>query len=244
MQRGDLLLGDGRRRGSRTGGGGGNERQPDEGQEGDDHRDHELGPDAHRIDHVLRGKGQAGRLGGDEFVAVVPNGPSQAFINSLARRLIAEISAPYHVGSSQIQIGASVGIASGPGDGAQSDDLIRHADLALYAAKQAGRGLYRFYDPAMGATAEYRRSLEMDLRSALTNGQIRLVYQPFFDLQTNRLAGFEALLRWDHPETRAYVDRRVAEGKKRLEVIRCHKLFLARRIWRLLTKSTRTLAST
>jgi diguanylate cyclase (GGDEF)-like protein/PAS domain S-box-containing protein len=155
---------------------------------------------AQRIDHVLKDKGQAGRLGGDEFVIVVPNGPSRAFITSLARRLIAEISAPYHVGSSQIQIGASIGLATGPEDGATSADLIRHADLALYAAKQAGRGLYRFYEAAMGATAEVRRSLELDLRDALAQDQLRIVYQAFFDLQTNCLAGFEALLRWDHPE--------------------------------------------
>jgi diguanylate cyclase (GGDEF)-like protein len=153
-----------------------------------------------RIDHVIGGEGQAGRLGGDEFVVILPFGPSQAFSVSMASRLIAELSAPYHIGGSQIQIGASVGLATGPDDGARSEDLIRHADLALYAAKQAGRGTYRFYDTAMGASAEFRRSLEVDLRIALANRQLRLVYQPFFDLQKSSLAGFEALLRWSHPK--------------------------------------------
>jgi diguanylate cyclase (GGDEF)-like protein len=154
---------------------------------------------ARRIDHVIQGKGQAGRLGGDEFVVILPDSPGEAISTSTASRLIEELSAPYRIGGSQIQIGASVGLANGPDDGARGEDLIRHADLALYAAKQAGRGTYRFYDKVMGASAEFRRSLEMDLRLALTNGQLGLAYQPFFDLNRNSLVGFEALLRWSHP---------------------------------------------
>src|SRR3546814_2940616 len=103
------------------------------------------------------------------------------------------------VGDSQIIIGASIGIATGPHEGATSDDLLRHADLALYAAKQAGRGAYRFYEASMRTAAETRRSLEMDLRGALASDQLAVVYQPIFDVQQDRLAGFEALMRWNHP---------------------------------------------
>src|SRR3546814_4703212 len=87
------------------------------------------------------------------------------------------------VGDSQIIIGASIGIATGPHEGATSDDLLRHADLALYAAKQAGRGAYRFYEASMRTAAETRRSLEMDLRGALASDQLAVVYQPIFDVQ-------------------------------------------------------------
>src|SRR3546814_5350631 len=90
------------------------------------------------------------------------------------------------VGDSQIIIGASIGIATGPHEGATSDDLLRHADLALYAAKQAGRGAYRFYEASMRTAAETRRSLEMDLRGALASDQLAVVYQPIFDVQQDR----------------------------------------------------------
>ena len=154
---------------------------------------------ARRIDNVVKGSGQAGRLGGDEFVVVFPSSPSRSVSGAMASRLIAEVSAPYHIEGSQIQIGASVGLATGPDDGCKSEDLIRHADFALYAAKQEGRGTHRFYDRAMGESAEFRRSLELDLQQALANGELRLLYQPFFDIKKNTLAGFEALLRWRHP---------------------------------------------
>jgi diguanylate cyclase (GGDEF)-like protein len=155
---------------------------------------------ARRIDRVVRGKGQAARLGGDEFVAVLADGPSAALSSSIASQIIDELSAPFHIAGSHIQIGASVGLATAPSDGATSEDLLRHADLALYAAKKEGRGTYRVYDKAMGVTAEFRRSLEVDLGFALREGQLRLLYQPFMDLEKNTLAGFEALLRWNHPK--------------------------------------------
>src|SRR3546814_2615308 len=98
---------------------------------------------------VIKDKGRAGRLGGDEFVVVITETANRTAISNLAARLISDLSAPYMVGDSQIIIGASIGIATGPHEGATSDDLLRHADLALYAAKQAGRGAYRFYEASI-----------------------------------------------------------------------------------------------
>jgi len=154
---------------------------------------------ARRIEFVVKGQGRAGRLGGDEFVVALQDSPKRETVEWLAGRLIAELSAPYHIGRSKIQIGASIGLATSPEHGLTSGDLIRHADLALYRSKEAGRGKYHFYDASLGATAENRRSLEVDLREALARDELRLEYQPIFELESGRVAGFEALLRWAHP---------------------------------------------
>src|SRR3546814_13639075 len=97
------------------------------------------------------------------------------------------------VGDSQIIIGASIGIATGPHEGATSDDLLRHADLALYAAKQAGRGAYRFYEASLRTAAETRRSLEMDLPGALASGPLAVVVQPIFASSRKRRLGEEGI---------------------------------------------------
>jgi diguanylate cyclase (GGDEF)-like protein/PAS domain S-box-containing protein len=154
---------------------------------------------ARRIEHVIKDGGRAGRLGGDEFVVALPNGLDRASLSRLAKRLIAELSAPYHIGPSKIQIGASIGLATAPEDGKTSDELIGHADLAIYAAKQQGRGTFCFYEAQLSETAQTRQSLEIDLREALANGELELAYQPIFDLRDDSLTGFEALLRWNHP---------------------------------------------
>jgi predicted signal transduction protein with EAL and GGDEF domain len=101
-----------------------------------------------------------------------------------------------------VVIGASVGIAMAPDDGVTSEAIIRNADLALYAAKDRGRGVYHFYDAELHSDAEERRQLEHDLRDALTHGGLELYYQPSVALSQQKITGFEALLRWNHP-TRA-----------------------------------------
>lgn len=154
---------------------------------------------ARRIEYVVKGQGRAGRLGGDEFVVALQDTSKKVVVERLAARLIAELSAPYHIGRSKIQIGASIGLATAPEHGLTSGDLIRHADLALYRSKEAGRGKYHFYETSLGETAENRRSLEVDLREALARDELRLVYQPIFELESGMVAGFEALLRWAHP---------------------------------------------
>ena len=97
-------------------------------------------------------------------------------------------------------IGTSVGIAVGPTDGQTPDELIRNADLALYRAKDDGRGTYRFFGPEMDAQMQVRRAMEHDLRKALIAGEFALHYQPIVNLESNEICGVEALMRWQHPE--------------------------------------------
>ena len=154
---------------------------------------------AQRMAAVIAGEGQVGRLGGDEFEAVLPGVDEEGRLAALAERLIDEVSAPYVIRGHTISIGASVGIAiSRPGK-TLADALIKEADLALYAAKGAGRGTHRFFEAAMRAQESERQILEKGLRSAIAAGQLKLVFQPVMDAATGNLAGFEAFVRWIHP---------------------------------------------
>jgi predicted signal transduction protein with EAL and GGDEF domain len=118
----------------------------------------------------------------------------------LAGRLIELLDAPFEVAGHQIVIGTSIGIAYAPQDGMDPDQLLKCADLALYRAKVDGRGIYRLFHAEMDARMQVRRRLELDLRQALKVGQLVLFYQPLIDLNAGVVAGFEALLRWRHPE--------------------------------------------
>jgi predicted signal transduction protein with EAL and GGDEF domain len=119
---------------------------------------------------------------------------------SLAQRIIAAIGEPYDIDGHHVVVGTSVGIAIGPLDGLSPDELIRNADLALYRAKGDGRGIFRFFEPEMDAQMQARRALESDLRNALAAGQFELFYQPVVHLKSEEISGFEALIRWHHPE--------------------------------------------
>ena len=140
------------------------------------------------------------RTGGDEFaiLQVAISQPSDA--TSLACRVIEAVREPYDIDGHQVNIGTSVGIAVGPADGMTSDQLMRNADLALNRAKGDGRLTYRFFEPAMDAQMQARRAMEYDLRKALTAGQFELHYQPVVNLGRNEVSGFEALIRWRHPQ--------------------------------------------
>ncbi len=118
---------------------------------------------------------------------------------TLAEAIIHEISKPYMVEGAHISIGASIGIAIAPDDGATADALVRNVDLALYAAKADGKGVHRFYEPEMHASAKDRRLLEMDLRKVMSESGLHLVYQPVVDAESEAIVGFEALARWNHP---------------------------------------------
>ena len=155
---------------------------------------------ARRLEEAVAGWGRVGRLGGDEFAIVISNGRDCHDIGKLADMVIVAISAPYQIGEARLEIGASVGIARGPDDGDDDLTLMRSADLALYSAKDAGRGTYCFYQPDMLAAAQANRLLEADVRSALASGQLSLVYQPIVDAMSGRVVAREALLRWQHPE--------------------------------------------
>jgi diguanylate cyclase (GGDEF)-like protein len=138
------------------------------------------------------------RLGGDEFALLMRPVENVADAAKVADRIIKAIGAPMHIGGQQIEIGASVGIAVGPGDGVKTDTLVKNADLALYKAKDEGRSTYHFFEAGMDAELQQRRSIEAGLRLALQREELRLVFQPLLGLAENRVTCVEALLRWDH----------------------------------------------
>jgi diguanylate cyclase (GGDEF)-like protein len=155
---------------------------------------------ADRLRQCIRDTDIVARLGGDEF-AIMQAGASQPTdATSLASRLIEVIGAPFTLGGHQVTVEVSIGIALAPGDGLDPDQLLKNADMALYRAKSDGRGLYRFFEAEMDARIQARRRLEIDLRKAIANSEFELFYQPLVDMQTEHVTGFEALIRWHHPE--------------------------------------------
>jgi diguanylate cyclase (GGDEF)-like protein len=155
---------------------------------------------ASRLRALVRETDTIARMGGDEFAILQVAIGQPADATALAQRVIESVGAPYEIDGRQVLIGTSVGIAIGPADGLTSDQLMRNADLALYRAKGDGRGTYRFFEAEMDAQMQQRRAMEYDLRKALTAGQFELHYQPVVNLENNSISGFEALVRWRHPE--------------------------------------------
>jgi diguanylate cyclase (GGDEF)-like protein/PAS domain S-box-containing protein len=153
-----------------------------------------------RLRDVIGEAGQVGRLGGDEFEVVLPTTSDKTDLSKLAQGIIDSLSRPYTINGTAVSIGASVGIVTSDYDDRTSDDLMRDADLALYAAKAAGKGCFRFFEPEMHEAARVRQLMESDLRVALEKGQLWLAYQPCVDALSEAVTGFEALIRWDHPE--------------------------------------------
>ena len=152
-----------------------------------------------RLNETVNGAGQVGRLGGDEFEVVLPNLADKHELSQLAQAIIDNLSRPYFINGTNVSIGASIGIVSSDYDDRSADDLIRDADLALYAAKAAGKGVFRFFEAKMNEEAQNRLLLEAELREAVENEGLRVVYQPSVDVATEATTGFEALVRWDHP---------------------------------------------
>ena len=154
-----------------------------------------------RLQRVVTDKNcEIGRLGGDEFQIILPDIDDRGRLGEIAKTVIAMLSQPYQIEGSRCVIGASIGIAIAPYDGINSEDLIRSADLALYASKGGGRGQFRFYSSDLHSEAERRRQIEEDLRDALNGDQMRVAYQPIIDTKTNKVVALEALARWAHPE--------------------------------------------
>jgi diguanylate cyclase (GGDEF)-like protein len=152
-----------------------------------------------RLQRVVSPGDTVARLGGDEF-AIVQRHAAPATASELASKIIAELVDPFDVQGHQLIIGTSIGIAMAPADGREPDQLLRNADMALYRAKSDGRGTYHFFQPEMDAQMQERRKLELDLRKALQGDEFELSYQPLIDLTLGEACGFEALLRWKHPE--------------------------------------------
>ena len=140
------------------------------------------------------------RLGGDEFMALLPEVMSPAEAGLIADRIMKALSQPLTLADHELTVTPSIGIAMHPQDGDDAETLLRHADLAMYAAKRSAPGTFAFYDAKMNAGAALQLQMEAKLRGALGNEEFLLHYQPQFDLHTGRIASMEALLRWNSPE--------------------------------------------
>jgi diguanylate cyclase (GGDEF)-like protein len=154
---------------------------------------------AKRMRQSLRSTDLVARLGGDEFAILLHSANKEPFPEVVAQRMVETLSRPYEIEGHQLLIGTSIGVAIGPTDGATTNELLIAADLALYAAKAAGRGTYRFFRKEMNEEIRARQEIETDLRAALTDDQLELYYQPIVALADRRIVGFEALARWNHP---------------------------------------------
>jgi len=155
---------------------------------------------AQRLERIIDKSGEVGRLGGDEFQIILPDIDDRGRLGEIAARIVQMLSQPYSIEGLRAVIGTSVGIAVAPYDGITADELVKAADLALYAAKGDGRGQYRFYSGELKDSAQERRAIEEDLRDALARGELRMNYQPIVRATDNVVSGFEALMRWNHPE--------------------------------------------
>jgi len=155
---------------------------------------------AERLQACLGEQDIIARLGGDEFAIIQREIEEPTDTTALAASLIEAIGHPFDLGGNQVVVGLSVGIAIAPTDAREPDALLMNADMALYRAKADGRATYRFFEPEMDALMQSRRALELDLRKAVTNGEFTLHYQPLVGLKHDAICGFEALIRWNHPQ--------------------------------------------
>ncbi len=155
---------------------------------------------AQRLTSIIGDRGEVGRLGGDEFQVILPDMDDRGKLGELAAKVILIISQPYPIDDQRAIIGTSVGIAIAPYDGIEKDEVVHASDLALYSAKNGGRGQFRFYSADLKDEAEERRLIEEDLRQALVDDELELHYQPVVRAADHMVVGFEALMRWEHPE--------------------------------------------
>jgi diguanylate cyclase (GGDEF)-like protein/PAS domain S-box-containing protein len=155
---------------------------------------------AQRLRSSVRGHELVARLGGDEFAIVQAGGQQPEHAGLLAERVLAALSEPFALGADTVRISGSLGIALFPADAAAPADLIKNADMALYRAKAEGRGTVRFYEAAMDEALRKRRQLDADLRQAIARRELAIAYQPLADVESGSILGFEALLRWNHPQ--------------------------------------------
>ena len=155
---------------------------------------------AQRLRECVGDAGTVARLGGDEFAILYTAQGQPEAAADLAERIIDAIDRPYDLNGNCVNVSASIGVALFPNDGVDAEPLFRNADLALYKAKADGRNIWRFFKEEMGKKVQARRHFEADLRNALPNGELELFYQPIVSVSSGGVAGFEALLRWRHPQ--------------------------------------------
>jgi diguanylate cyclase (GGDEF)-like protein len=155
---------------------------------------------ASRLSACLRGEDTLSRWGGDEFTALLPRLSAVHEAAVVARKLLGALKRPFRVDGQTVFVSVSIGISVSPDDGHDSDTLLRHADLALYRAKERGRNRLEFFTGHLGDVAHERRQLDLGLRDALTDSQFEVFYQPQVRLATDTIIGYEALVRWNHPD--------------------------------------------
>ncbi|MGC1664048.1 MAG: EAL domain-containing protein [Bradyrhizobium sp.] len=155
---------------------------------------------ARRLGACIESPDFVARLGGDEFAIVKAGVKNPDEVADLATHALDAIRAPYDCLGHHVTSDSSIGVAIAPQHGADLDQILKNADLAMYAAKSAGRRTWRFFEPAMDANVRARRQLEIDLRKAIADGALEVYYQPCLALRSDRITGCEALIRWRHPE--------------------------------------------
>ncbi|ORM68098.1 bifunctional diguanylate cyclase/phosphodiesterase [Pantoea wallisii] len=155
---------------------------------------------ARRLGEMVRASDTVGRIGGDEFIIVMPDVENMGQVQALAKRIISRLSEPYQLVGSELWVGVSIGLALAPKDGIDRQELMRKADIALYDAKNNGRGQYRQFERVMDESLRTRQQIAADLRQALHNFDgLAVWYQPLMEISGQRVVGLEALLRWHHP---------------------------------------------
>lgn len=152
---------------------------------------------AKRLQEMAEAGDMVARLGGDEFVFL--RFSEREDVGAFAARAVETLSEPYHVSGAKLMIGASIGIAMAPDDSDDANELLKSADMALYAAKDAGRGSYRFFSTSMAENARRKQEIEHDLRIGIGRNELEVHYQPIISLTRRRISGCEALVRWRHP---------------------------------------------
>ncbi len=154
---------------------------------------------AERLRSCVRDADTVARFGGDEFIVLLSTLRRENDVTTVARKVLKEMDVSFNLGGHEVSTSASIGIALYPEDGEDAQSLLKHADMAMYAAKDQGRNTFEFFSPGMDLDALQRRDMETGLRHALERGELFLVYQPQFDMASGKVHGFEALLRWRHP---------------------------------------------
>ncbi len=154
---------------------------------------------AERLRKCLRDTDTVARLGGDEFIIMIPDAATAQVVGEVAQRVLSEFSQPFSDGEQEMYVSASIGISLFPRDGSDPDELVKHADRAMYSAKDSGRNMYRYFTEDLNHEVREKVMLESGLRRAIDRGELRLFYQPTIDLHTKQVIGAEALVRWQHP---------------------------------------------
>jgi len=152
-----------------------------------------------RLQSRVRAADTLARIGGDEFTVVIGDLREESDADCIARELLGRLATPFHINGHELTLSASMGISLFPGDAHNAEQLVQHADTAMYVAKNSGKNCYKWFSSEFGDAVRERLELENQLRSAIERGELAVHYQPEFELLTMSLVRFEALVRWNHP---------------------------------------------